>query len=373
MRYLEAENPYIIARFTTGDTVKITVYKLSDNTKTVDDVAMTEIGSTGYFKYQFNPSPAALTEYLYISNNTIEEHAGKIILGGYPDGIKDQTDKLNFTGDDVKATLDSEEVATDTASRNASKATGFSTHSAADVKTEMEGAGTKLTDVKDQTDKMNFSGDNIQSRIADKGVLNNPTKEQIADQVWDEDKEEHLSDGSVGSYLTLLFNRISVIDTGDSINYKKIKELLNTAIAQVPKLPEMPSLNPLTEKINDVQNSVNNIKIPEQAGKIDLSGVIENIDELHHRIKNIPKPIKPEKVDLSSLTTGIGTNQSKIENLEKTMNSVDKMFQDMKITLTNIDKKANKGDNKPIFNFTKKPIVFIKPKKKQLTKKRKWL
>jgi len=127
MRYLESENPYIIARFTTGDTVKISIYKLSDNSKIVDDVAMTEIGTTGYFKYQFNPSPTSLTEYLYIANNTIEEHAGKIILGGYPDGIKDHTDKMNFTGTDIKATLDGEEVTTDSASRIASRATGFAT------------------------------------------------------------------------------------------------------------------------------------------------------------------------------------------------------------------------------------------------------
>jgi lipopolysaccharide export system protein LptA len=36
--------------------------------------------------------------------------------------IKAKTDLLNFTGTDVKATLDGEEVVTDTASRNASKA-----------------------------------------------------------------------------------------------------------------------------------------------------------------------------------------------------------------------------------------------------------
>ena len=41
--------------------------------------------------------------------------------------IKTKTDGLNFTGEDVMATLDSEEVVTDSASRTASKATGFAT------------------------------------------------------------------------------------------------------------------------------------------------------------------------------------------------------------------------------------------------------
>ncbi len=89
MRYLEAENPYIICRFTTGDTVTIDIYDLADNSKDVNGASMTEIGSTGYFKYLFNPSISVFMEYLYIADNSIEEHAGKIILGGYPDDIKD--------------------------------------------------------------------------------------------------------------------------------------------------------------------------------------------------------------------------------------------------------------------------------------------
>ena len=94
MRYLEAENPFIIVRFTTGDTVTIDIYDLSDDSLVVNGASMSEIGTTGYFKYQFNPSPTSLKEYLYVSNNTIEEHAGKIILGGYPDSIKTETDKI---------------------------------------------------------------------------------------------------------------------------------------------------------------------------------------------------------------------------------------------------------------------------------------
>ena len=38
-----------------------------------------------------------------------------------------------------------------------------------------------IDSVKTQTDKMNFNGDNIQARVADKGVLNNPPSESIND------------------------------------------------------------------------------------------------------------------------------------------------------------------------------------------------
>ena len=87
MRYLEAENPYIIARFTTGDTVTIDIYDLSDSSLLINGASMTEIGATGYFKYLFNPAVSSLKEFLYIADNSTEEHAGKIILGGFPDEI----------------------------------------------------------------------------------------------------------------------------------------------------------------------------------------------------------------------------------------------------------------------------------------------
>ncbi|MCW7076381.1 MAG: hypothetical protein OCU18_03705 [Candidatus Syntrophoarchaeum sp.] len=131
MRYLEEENPFIWVRFATTDSVTITIYKAIDNSVVVDAAAMSELLSTGYFKYQFSPSPAPveLTEYFYIATNGIEEHAGKIILGGYPDSIKNETDKIQTDIIDAKADY---------------KATGFSTHSAADVKSAMEASGSDL-------------------------------------------------------------------------------------------------------------------------------------------------------------------------------------------------------------------------------------
>ncbi len=56
-------------------------------------------------------------------------------VSGRSVSIKDKTDGLNFAGNDVKATLDGEEVVTDSASRTASKATGYSTLDAAGVRT----------------------------------------------------------------------------------------------------------------------------------------------------------------------------------------------------------------------------------------------
>jgi hypothetical protein len=255
MRYLENENPYIICRFTTGDTATIDIYDLSDDSKDVDGASMSEIGLTGYFKYLFNPDIAVLKEYLYIADNSIEEHSGKIILGGYPDTILENTNELQIdwtdggrldllldrilTATEIKqfvindtsaSTTKMETTLTEinnfwvraailfTTGNNAGQIRGIKNYSqtngeiqlqtavsytpangdlaiimtarkfltpdttelAADVKTAMEGVGTKLTEVKIQTDKINFSGDdNIQTRVADKGVLNDLSGEDI--------------------------------------------------------------------------------------------------------------------------------------------------------------------------------------------------
>lgn len=92
MRYRTTENPYIWSRFNTGDTATITIYKASDDSVVVNAVSMNELASTGFFKYLFNPAPTSLTEYFYITTNGTEEHAGKIILGGYPDVLGDEFD-----------------------------------------------------------------------------------------------------------------------------------------------------------------------------------------------------------------------------------------------------------------------------------------
>jgi len=90
MRYFKNESTYILANFNTGDTVTIDVYRLSDDVKVIDAALMTEIDTTGRFKYSFSQTISTKTEYLYICSNSIEQQQGKIILGGYPDDIYDR-------------------------------------------------------------------------------------------------------------------------------------------------------------------------------------------------------------------------------------------------------------------------------------------
>jgi len=105
MRYLEDESTFILANYDTGDTVTIDVYRLSDNTQVVNSASMSEIGTLGRFKYSFSQSISAKTEYLYVTTNSTNEQQGKIILGGYPDDIKNETDKIQTVDDNVDLIL----------------------------------------------------------------------------------------------------------------------------------------------------------------------------------------------------------------------------------------------------------------------------
>ena len=97
MRYLSSENPYIWVRFNTGDTVNISIYKASDDSLVVNNASMSELSSTGYFKYLFNPTdPTEITEYFYIASTDDEEQAGTVTLGGYPDEILEDTNRIAY-------------------------------------------------------------------------------------------------------------------------------------------------------------------------------------------------------------------------------------------------------------------------------------
>lgn len=89
MRFSKDENTYILAEFNSGDTVTIDIYRLSDDVKVVDNAAVSEISSTGTFKYLFNLIVTEKTEFLLIMDNGITDKRGKLVLGGYPDDIED--------------------------------------------------------------------------------------------------------------------------------------------------------------------------------------------------------------------------------------------------------------------------------------------
>lgn len=88
MRYSKEESTYILVEFTSGDTVTIDIYRLSDDVKVVDSVAVSEVASTGIFKYLFNEVVTEKTEFLLIASDGTTTKNGQLIMGGYPDTIE---------------------------------------------------------------------------------------------------------------------------------------------------------------------------------------------------------------------------------------------------------------------------------------------
>jgi len=107
MRYLKTESTYILGAFSSGDSVTISVYRLSDNTKVVNSDSCDEIGTTGKFKYLFSTTVSDKTEFLWVMTNGTEEQCGKIILGGWPNEICDKLPDDFIAGSGDKMSLES--------------------------------------------------------------------------------------------------------------------------------------------------------------------------------------------------------------------------------------------------------------------------
>jgi hypothetical protein len=91
-RFNITEPGILVERFTTSDTVTITLLDLSDgSTETLDSNSCAEIGSTGLFSFelaQITTYPTSFTEYAYVMNNGAVNKDGKVIL-------YDEADKAN--------------------------------------------------------------------------------------------------------------------------------------------------------------------------------------------------------------------------------------------------------------------------------------
>lgn len=95
---------YLLADFSTGETVTIDIYRLADNALVIDGASMSEISTTGTFKYAFSQIVSTRMEYFYIANNGTTDQQGKAILNSaipFIEGVWQNTD--NPTGPDTKA------------------------------------------------------------------------------------------------------------------------------------------------------------------------------------------------------------------------------------------------------------------------------
>jgi hypothetical protein len=99
MRYVAGESIALVGKFATGATITITITKLSDGSEDVSAAACSEIGSTGYFQYDFEP-PAGYDEYLWVMTDGIDEVSGSFVVDGWPD-------ENNPSVEEIRAEMDS--------------------------------------------------------------------------------------------------------------------------------------------------------------------------------------------------------------------------------------------------------------------------
>lgn len=144
---------------------------------------------------------------------------------------------------------------------------------------EVEGL---IQEIKTQTDKLHFSGDNVQGRVADKGVLNNPPSENIAD--YKNEMNEGELHGGLDSYankddfkgdgMSEAEHHISLDSYpnkedwkgsggGDAGGYAVIGGLQDPEIKKMFKLLEKIlkvvkafSVKPLTEAMTEIEESI---------------------------------------------------------------------------------------------------------------------
>lgn len=215
MRYLKDETTYILANFDTGDTVTIDVYRLSDNFKVVDGVSMTEIGTTGRFKYSFSQSISTKTEYLYICTNSIEEQQGKMVLGGYPDRLLTATEIRQCSVNDAAATTtifitDLTETIDQFWLRTALVFTSGQNEGIM-RKIHYYNGSTKAVTMYTPLPYAPANGDTFVIVAARNFRTNIDDNKAIADAVWDEPAADHVAVGSFGRLVKLIKNTADAI------------------------------------------------------------------------------------------------------------------------------------------------------------------
>lgn len=269
MRYLTSESTYIIGSFPTGATVTIGVYLLSDNSSVVSAAAMTEVGTTGIFKYLFNPSTGSKTHYLYIMTDGSIEHAGQIVLGGYPNKTYDLLDQVDIKVDAIPtnpvltndmrldflvdiggiptnplltndARLDNLDAAISSRSAfdytkdrvDIGKVGGFLVLGVSDFKADVSGLATEanLNLVKSVTDILNGLIENVSgNRFTAKALEQAPESDLTVERIWEHIIESgYKAEDILRIIVAILAGKTTITDLGGGLATVKFRDLLDT-------------------------------------------------------------------------------------------------------------------------------------------------
>jgi hypothetical protein len=289
MRYKIDEQPTILGKFNTGDTVTITLYDLSDeSSETLTSNACNELGSTGVFYWStsnITTQPTAFIEYCWVMTNGTTSQYGKIVLGGYPDTIAD-------------AVWD-EEI-TDHLTANT---TGQKLSSASGRTTVTQGGGLTDDDKKDLAKKIIDYKLKSNRTLADEliaksefNVNEDVVKTDIVIPEFPKINLRDIKDEIVDELKTI----IKVLDNKKDISTIKdsIKELNKSTILEdlKNKIEKILTSNldkvEMLKEFNKVSDKINSIKIPE----VDFTDTIKAIESLRSEFKDTEALDKLEEV-----------------------------------------------------------------------------
>jgi len=145
--------------------------------------------------------------------------------------------------------------------------------------------------IKTQTDKMQFDGsNNIQSRVNDKGVLNDPSADDVADKVWDEAIADHITVGTFGAKNQRVVPSESVDDYKADVSSLALETTAQDIKTQTDKL-QFDGSNNVQSRVNDkgILNDPSATDIDSQLSSTHGSGSWEgsgsvNADEIADKV-----------------------------------------------------------------------------------------
>jgi len=257
----------IIAFFTdkgvpkTGLTPTIDIWK-ADGTQVVTAASMTEIGG-GFYKYDF-------TGYNGAEQYCIRADGGATLVGN----------ERYVYGSNEYASVWEEAVSDHQTSgtfgeKNQNK---VPSENIDDYKADVSALALETTAqaIKSQTDKMQFDANsNIQSRVNDKGVLNDPSASQIADAVWDESISEHSTSGTFGSKNQRAVPSENIDDYKADVSSLALESTAQAIKAKTDNLPSDPaSQSQVDDKITQSEQNIRG------ADNDTLKTISDQIDEL---------------------------------------------------------------------------------------------
>ncbi len=367
MRYQISEQPKILGKFTTGATVTITLYNLSDeSSETLTSNVCNELGSTGVFYWStsnITTQPSGFIEYCWVMTDGTTSQYGKIVLGGYVEYVSRRTSIRSGGGleeSDKKEIAKS--IVTYKLNSNRTLAEELIAKSEFNFETDTVKTDIKIPEMKinlrDLKDELIIEFKNIISQLNDKKEI-----KAISDLINKLDKENKTSDSNLMVNLDKLLKLINDKTKESDINFGEIGKLIKAIKMPVLDISEaIKAVNELKKEFKDSEVLVNlkqlstDLKTLDSViAKKDVNGKVDTlktlIDKTNDALTSINKTGKKH-------SEGLDLAKSNIKELENNFKVIEKMIDNLN-KVDNIRVKSILIDNSRQFEALSNMLLKI--------------